>query len=97
MCGYIEEQRLFCRLKDGGPLSETGCREWLNRLKAKAGLAERRITPHQFRHRAAATVGGACSLLDTSRFLGHSSPAVTLRYLSSLGGDPETIRAVKWE
>jgi site-specific recombinase XerD len=74
---------LFCTLQ-GGELSDRYVRNLLHRLADKAGI-EKRVHPHGLRHtfadelRAAGVDVGAISKL-----LGHSSIAVTSRYLDHL-------------
>lgn len=76
-------RRLFCTLA-GGPLSEDYVRGLLRRLAAKAGITKR-VHPHGFRHTFAVELEAAGTPVTTiSKLLGHSSVAVTARYLDHL-------------
>jgi site-specific recombinase XerD len=76
-------RHLFCTLA-GGPLSEDYVRGLLRRLAAKAGVAKR-VHPHGFRHTFAVELEAAGTPVTTiSKLLGHSSVAVTARYLDHL-------------
>jgi site-specific recombinase XerD len=79
----ITGRRLFCTLA-GGPLSEDYVRGLLRRLGAKAGV-DKRVHPHGFRHTFAVELEAAgTSVTVISKLLGHSSVAVTARYLDHL-------------
>ncbi len=74
---------LFCTL-DGGPLSDRYVRDLLKRLADKAGI-DKRVHPHGLRHTFAwelEQAGVPVSVI--SDLLGHSSIAVTARYLKHL-------------
>lgn len=74
---------LFCTL-DGGPVSAEYVRGMLNRLAGKAGL-EKRVHPHGMRHTFAVELEAAGMPVTTiSKLLGHSSVAVTARYLDHM-------------
>lgn len=76
-------RRLFCTL-DSGPLSEDYVRAMLRRLAAKAEVTKR-VHPHGFRHTFAVELEAAGTPVTTiSKLLGHSSVAVTARYLDHL-------------
>jgi integrase/recombinase XerD len=76
-------RRLFCTL-DGGPLSDDYVRGLLHRLGAKAGV-DKRVHPHGLRHTFAVELEAAGTPVTTiSKLLGHSSVAVTARYLDHL-------------
>jgi site-specific recombinase XerD len=71
---------LFCTLA-GGPVLTGYVRDMLKRQAAKAGL-EKRIHPHGLRHtHATELVRERVPVNVISRQLGHSSSAVTARYL----------------
>jgi integrase/recombinase XerD len=74
---------LFCTL-DGGTLSDRYVRDLLKRLAVKAGI-EKRVHPHGLRHTFAneLRLAGA-DVVTISKLLGHSSIAVTVRYLDHL-------------
>ena len=74
---------LFCTLA-GGPLSDRYVRDMLKRLAARAGL-EKRIHPHGLRHTHAAELVREGVPMNVIRDqLGHSSLAVTDRYLRNV-------------
>jgi site-specific recombinase XerD len=74
---------LFCTL-DGGQLSDRYVRDLLKRLAAKAGV-EKRVHPHAFRHTYAVELEqSGLTVTQISKLLGHSSIAVTSRYLDHL-------------
>ena len=77
---------LFCTL-DGGPLYAQYVRLLLGRLAAKAGI-EKRVHPHGLRHTFADELRAAgVDVVTISKLLGHSSIAVTSRYLDHLTND----------
>ena len=74
---------LFCTL-DGGPLSDRYIRNLLHRLADKAGV-DKRVHPHGMRHTFADELrAGGMDVVAISKLLGHSSIAVTSRYLDHL-------------
>ncbi len=74
---------LFCIL-DGGPVYPQYVRSLLNRLAVKAGI-EKRVHPHGLRHTFADELRRAgVDVVTISKLLGHSSIAVTARYLDHL-------------
>ena len=75
--------RLFCTLA-GGPLSDDYVRGLLRRLGTKAGVPKR-VHPHGLRHTFAVELEAAGTPVTViSKLLGHSSVAVTARYLDHL-------------
>ncbi|SRR6266536_3281257 len=81
--GISGRARLFCTLR-GGPLSDDYVRGLLRRLAAGAGIAKR-VHPHGLRHTFAVELEQAGTPVTTiSKLLGHSSVAVTARYLDHL-------------
>jgi integrase/recombinase XerC len=73
----------FCTL-DGGRLQTQYVRLMLHRLSAKAGVPHR-VNPHAFRHTfAVELVRSGADVVTISKLLGHSSIAVTSRYLDHL-------------
>jgi site-specific recombinase XerD len=79
----IKGGRLFCTLA-GKPMSDDYVRALLRRLAAKAGI-EKRVHPHGLRHTFAVELEAAGTPITTiSKLLGHSSVAVTARYLDHL-------------
>jgi site-specific recombinase XerD len=79
----IRSAPLFCTLA-GGPLSDRYVRDMLKRAAAKAGV-EKRVHPHALRHTYADELRKAgADVVTISKLLGHSSIAVTARYLDHL-------------
>ena len=77
---------LFCTLK-GGPVSDRYVRNLLHRLATQAGI-DKRVHPHGLRHTYAAELEDAgLTVSEISKLLGHSSAAVTARYLDHLTND----------
>jgi site-specific recombinase XerD len=77
---------LFCTL-DGGALSDRYVRNLLHRLADRAGV-EKRVHPHGLRHTFADELRAAgMDVVKISKLLGHSSIAVTNRYLDHLTND----------
>lgn len=74
---------LFCTL-DGGPLQAQYVRNLLSRLADSAGI-DKRVHPHGLRHTFADELRAAgADVVVISKLLGHSSIAVTSRYLDHL-------------
>src|SRR5579872_5960361 len=74
---------LFCTL-DGGQIYPQYVRLLLQRLAAKSGV-EKRVHPHGLRHTFADELRSAgADVVTISKLLGHSSIAVTNRYLDHL-------------
>jgi integrase/recombinase XerD len=81
--GISGRARLFCTLT-GTPVSEDYVRGMLRRLAAKAGITKR-VHPHGLRHTFAVELEAAGEPVTViSKLLGHSSVAVTARYLDHL-------------
>jgi site-specific recombinase XerD len=79
----IRGKTLFCILA-GGPLHPQYVRNLLHRLAAKAGI-DKRVHPHGLRHTFAWELERAGTPVTViSALLGHSSVAVTARYLAHL-------------
>ena len=75
--------RLFCTL-EAAPLSADYVRGVMRRLAAKAGI-DKRVHPHGLRHTFAVELEAAGTPVTTiSKLLGHSSVAVTARYLDHM-------------
>src|SRR5262249_47718028 len=74
---------LFCTL-DGKPLSDRSVRDMLKRAAKRAGVVKR-VHPHGLRHTFADELRQAgVDVVTISKLLGHSSIAVTSRYLDHL-------------
>jgi site-specific recombinase XerD len=79
----LRSGKLFCTL-DGGPVSDDYVRGLLHRLAGKAGI-DKRVHPHGLRHTFAVELEAAGTPVTViSKLLGHSSVAVTARYLDHL-------------
>jgi site-specific recombinase XerD len=77
---------LFCTLA-GGPLQAAYVRNLLHRLAGQAAI-DKRVHPHGLRHTYAAELEDAgLTVSEISKLLGHSSAAVTARYLDHLTND----------
>jgi site-specific recombinase XerD len=75
---------LFCTLR-GSPLHPQYVRNLLHRLGYRAGI-EKRVHPHGLRHTFADELRrSGVDVVIISKLLGHSSIAVTNRYLDHLG------------
>ena len=93
----IRGQTLLCTL-DGGEMSHQYARAMLARIAAKAGI-EKRVHPHGFRHTHAAELVEEGTPMPVIRDqLGHSSLAVTDRYLRDVapGQVIATMRQRQW-
>ena len=79
----IRNGTLFCTLR-GGPVSDQYVRNLLHRLGERAGV-DKRVHPHGLRHTFAVELEAAGTPVTViSKLLGHSSTAVTSRYLDHL-------------
>jgi integrase len=79
----LRNGKLFCTL-DGSPVSANYVRNMLHRLGEKAGI-EKRVHPHGLRHTFADELQrNGADIVTISKLLGHSSIAVTARYLDHL-------------
>lgn len=77
---------LFCTL-DGGAMSDRYVRNLLHRLAERAGV-DKRVHPHGMRHTFADELRAVgMDVVMISKLLGHSSIAVTSRYLDHLTND----------
>lgn len=96
--GINGRRRLFCTLR-GDPLQSAYVRSLLPRLARKAGI-EKRVHAHGLRHTHAfelANEGHPLHVIQAQ--LGHSSLAVTDRYIRHLAPQEvvETMRSRRWE
>jgi len=96
--GFNGRVPFFCTLK-GEPLRENYVRALLGRLKEKAGI-ERRVYPHGLRHTFAYElyVVHGVDVMTISKLMGHSSIAVTQRYLDHMSNGQAIAKlvAVDW-
>lgn len=98
--GLTGRHPMFCvisRPTIGEPMHGTYVRGMVKRVAAKAGV-ERDIRPHQFRHAYATYLGERVPLQDLQAALGHTSLAVTEKYLHTLNPQAvlDRLRAVPW-
>lgn len=96
--GISPRAPLFCTLTGDKALYPQQVRAQLGRLAVRAGL-DKRVHPHALRHGHAAHLdrsGVPVSTIQAS--LGHTSLAVTSRYLAGLGQEEhlERVRRVDW-
>ena len=95
--GINRNAPLFCTLKSG-PLYDSYVRHLMKRLAGKAGI-EKRVHPHGLRHtHAAELIREGIRINVVSKQLGHSSSAVTARYIDHIAPAEviETMRARDW-
>jgi site-specific recombinase XerD len=95
--GHDGRRKLFCTL-DGRALDQSYVRHLLRRLAGKAGV-DRRVHPHALRHAYAAELAREGAPMNVLRdALGHSSLAVTDRYLRDVAPVHviQTMRAREW-
>lgn len=90
----------FCVISSpcrGQQLGDAYVRELCKRLAVKAGI-EKRVHPHGFRHSYAAHLGGQRPPHIVQRMLGHTSLAVTVRYLDHLSPSEaiDSVLKVEW-
>lgn len=98
--GLTGRQYLFCvisRPTAGAQMHGSQVRGMVKRIAAKAGV-EKDIRPHQFRHAYASHLGERVPLHHLQTMLGHTSLAVTEKYLHQL--NPSVVldgcAAVEW-
>jgi integrase/recombinase XerD len=92
----IRRGPLFCTLQ-GGAMDAEYVRQVLHRLGDKAGV-DKRVHPHGLRHTFACELEQAgMTLTEISKLLGHSSVAITHRYLDHMTNDHagRALQAVK--
>lgn len=95
--GFNGRTAFFCTLQ-GEPLRENYVRALLGRLREKTGI-EKRVYPHGLRHTFACELRfRGVDVVTISKLLGHSSIAVTQRYLDHLTNSQAvaTLAAVDW-
>lgn len=90
----------FCVISQptkGMPIGDAYVRDLFKRLAVKAGI-EKRVHPHGLRHTFAAHIGENLQPHYVQRMLGHTSLAVTVRYLDHLSPSQaiEAVQAVPW-
>jgi integrase/recombinase XerD len=90
----------FCVISEptrGQELGSAYVRALCKQLAARAGI-EKRVHPHGLRHTYAAHLGEHLAPHYVQRMLGHTSLAVTVRYLDHLSPSQavEAVRAVPW-
>ena len=98
--GLTGRHRYFCVISSpcrGEKLGDAYVRELCKRLAVKAGI-EKRVHPHGFRHTYASHLGEQLPPHVVQRMLGHTSLAVTVRYLDHLSPSAaiESALRVSW-
>jgi site-specific recombinase XerD len=96
--GHNGRRKLLCTL-DGKPLQQSYVRTMFKRLAARAGIDSRTAHPHALRHAFAAGLAREGVPMNVIRdALGHSSLAVTDRYLRDVAPVhvEATMRAREW-
>lgn len=72
---------LFCNIRGGKKLGKDNIERIVRNLKDRAGLGDRRVTPHVFRHTTAThAVRSGMPVTDIQQLLGHSNVATTMVY-----------------
>jgi integrase/recombinase XerD len=80
-------EALFCVIsagRVGQPLDASSVRHMMRRRAKRAGIDGKRVHPHMLRHGFAAALAGAAPVHVVQAALGHSSLAVTSRYVAHL-------------
>lgn len=98
--GLTGRHPYFCVISDptkGLRLNDAYVRSLFKRLAARAGI-EKRVHPHGLRHTFAAHIGENLAPHYVQRMLGHTSLAVTVRYLDHLSPSQaiEAVQSVPW-
>lgn len=98
--GLTGRHLYFCAISSpcrGQRLGDAYVRELCKRLAVNAGI-EKRVHPHGFRHTYASHLGEQLPPHVVQRMLGHTSLAVTVRYLDHLSPSAaiEAVRGVSW-
>lgn len=76
-----DSEYLFCNIRGGGKLGKDNVERIVRNLKTRAGMEDRNITPHVFRHTTATqAVRSNMPIVDIQRLLGHSNVATTMVY-----------------
>lgn len=72
---------LFCNDRGGGQMKKDNIERIVRNLRARAGMADRDITPHVFRHTTATqALSNGMPVSDIQKLLGHSNVATTMIY-----------------
>lgn len=80
----------------GTGISHVGLYNVIKEAGKRAGVEDKRVSPHTFRHFYAvqSLVSGKIDIYSLSRLLGHSDIGTTQRYLQSLGNDQLLEKAI---
>jgi site-specific recombinase XerD len=79
---------VFLNRDSSSQLTVAGLQQLLKRLARRAGITDRRVSPHNFRHSYAANfIRNGGDIYTLQRLLGHSTPVQTQQYIKSLGCD----------
>lgn len=72
---------LFCNDRGGGQMKKDNIEKIVRNLRERAGMADRNITPHVFRHTTATqALKSGMPVSDIQKLLGHSNVATTMIY-----------------
>lgn len=83
---YLEQRRhkspyLFCNDRGGGQMRKGNIERMMRVLRARAGMGDRKITPHTFRHTMATqALQASMPVTDIQKLLGHASVNTTMVY-----------------
>lgn len=72
---------LFCNDRGGAQMTKGNIERMIRVIRDRAGMSDRRITPHTFRHTTATqALNAGMPITDIQRLLGHSSVNTTMIY-----------------
>lgn len=72
---------LFCNDRGGGQMTKSNVEKMIRIIRDRAGMSDRRITPHTFRHTTATqALNAGMPITDIQRLLGHASVNTTMIY-----------------
>jgi len=83
---YLEHRKhdsiyLLCNERGGGKMKKGNIERMIRVIRERAGMADRKITPHTFRHTTATqALRSGMPIEEIQRLLGHSSVATTMIY-----------------
>ncbi len=80
---------------EGAALATTAVNQWMRRAAQRAGLTGKRVSPHVFRHSfATAYLRNGGDEFTLQKMLGHSTRAMTARYVHMLQADVARVHAI---
>lgn len=72
---------LFCNDRGGGSMTKSNVERMIRIIRERAGMGDRRITPHTFRHTTATqALQSGMPVTDIQQLLGHASVNTTMVY-----------------